>query len=147
MKETLKVKKLHPSANLPKRGRPKSSGLDLEALSTHKLKPGESAKVSTGLAFVIPEGYEVQIRPRSGLSAKTSLRISNAPGTIDQDFQGEICVLVDNISRTESFIIARGDRIAQAVLCPVELCDVKEVKELGEKTQRSDGGFGSTNLK
>ena len=115
-------------------------------MSTHKLKPGESAKVSTGLAFVIPEGYEVQIRPRSGLSMKTSLRISNAPGTIDQDFQGEICVLVDNISRTESFIIARGDRIAQAVLCPVELCDVKEVKELGEKTQRSEGGWGSTGV-
>jgi dUTP pyrophosphatase len=121
--------------------------LDLHALSTHKLKPGESAKVSTGLAFIIPEGYEVQIRPRSGLSMKTSLRVSNAPGTVDQDFQGEVCVLIDNISRTDSFIISKGDRIAQAVLCPVELCDVEEVKELGDKTERGTGGFGSTKLK
>lgn len=141
------MKKLHPEAQIPKRGSPKSSGLDLHALSTHKLKPGESAKVSTGLAFIIPEGYEVQIRPRSGLSMKTSLRVSNAPGTVDQDFQGEVCVLIDNISRTDSFIISKGDRIAQAVLCPVELCDVEEVKELGDKTERGTGGFGSTKLK
>lgn len=144
--KTLKVKKLHPEAQLPKRGSKKASGLDLHSLNSYKLKPGESIMVQTGLSFIIPEGYEIQIRPRSGLSKNTKLRVSNSPGTVDADFQGEVCVLVDNISTKESFVINKGDRIAQAVLCPVELCDVEEVKEITQKTERGSGSFGSTGV-
>lgn len=144
--KTLKVKKLHPNAQIPKRGSKQASGLDLHSLESYKLKPGESVKVRTGLSFIIPSGYEVQVRPRSGVSFKTKLRVSNSPGTVDADYQGEVCVLIDNISTKESFVITKGDRIAQAVLCPVELCDVELVDEFEDvvETERGTGGFGST---
>lgn len=143
--KTLQVKKLHPEAQLPKKGSKKASGLDLHSLNTYKLKPGESVMIQTGIGFIIPEGFEIQVRPRSGVSLKTKLRVSNSPGTVDQDFQGECCVLVDNISTKESFVITKGDRIAQAVLCPVELCDTKfvdEYEQIEVVTERASKGFG-----
>lgn len=138
----LKVTKLHPDAIIPTRGSAKASGLDLYALEEWIIPPGTTVKITTGIAFGIPEGYEIQVRPRSGMSFKTSLRVSNSPGTIDQDFTGSCDVLIDNIGN-KHYVIAKGDRIAQAVLCPVVLPELEEVTTL-DTTERGTQGFGST---
>ena len=95
------------------------------------------------LAFEIPDGYELQVRPRSGLSAKTKLRVSNSPGTIDSDYRGEVCIILDNISSEESYTINKGERIAQGIISKVEKITFEEVEELSE-TERGEAGFGST---
>jgi len=94
----VKVKKLHPDAVIPGYARPGDAGFDFIASEDVLVQPGETVKVKTGLAFAIPEGYELQVRPRSGISLKTKLRISNAPGTIDSGYRGEVAILVDNIA-------------------------------------------------
>ncbi len=142
----IKVKCLDAGAVIPRYAKPGDAGFDLVSVDFVWLKPGESAVVSTGLAFEIPEGYEMQIRPRSGLSAKTKLRVSNAPGTIDSGYRGEIKVLIDNISTEDSFTIGVGDRIAQGVIAPVFHASFTEVDELSE-TERGDKGFGSTGVR
>lgn len=142
----LQVKKLREDAIIPTRGSVKASGLDLYAVEDTVIEMGEIKLVKTGVAFGIPEGYEVQVRPRSGLSAKTGLRVVNSPGTVDQDYTGECCVimqLVPDGKGTISYAIKRGDRIAQAILCPVTIPELEEVSELGQ-TERGAGGFGST---
>jgi dUTP pyrophosphatase len=93
----------------------------------------------------IPEGYEIQVRPRSGLSAKTSLRIANSIGTVDQDYQGDVSVIIWNASDSIA-VIKAGDRIAQAVLCPVVLPQVEEVSSFNSLTNRGTNGFGSTGI-
>jgi dUTP pyrophosphatase len=107
-----------------------------------KLYTGDRAAVPTGLTVAIPEGYEIQVRPRSGLAKEYGIQLVNAPGTIDADFRGEIHVLLINMG-TEPFIIERGDRIAQLVLAKVPQIAWEEVDELPETT-RGAGGFGST---
>lgn len=144
----LQVKKLNPNATIPTRGSAKASGLDLYALEDVAFNVGDIKLVKTGIAFGIPEGYEVQVRPRSGISLKTGLIIRNSPGTLDQDYTGECGVIMQLIPDksgdfTESYTIKKGDRIAQAVLCPVVLPEVEEVEELSD-TVRGAGGFGST---
>lgn len=141
----LTVKKLNENAILPTRGSAKSSGLDLYALEDTLIGAGETKLVKTGVAFGIPEGFEIQVRPRSGLSLKTPLIVKNSPGTVDQDYTGE-CSVVMHLLQTPtvgSYLIKRGDRIAQAVLCPVVILDLEEVTDL-DKTDRGSGGFGST---
>lgn len=156
----LKVKKLDPNAIIPTRGSAKASGLDLYALEDTTLEPGQTSIVKTGIAFQIPDGYEIQVRPRSGLSLKTSLMVANAPGTVDADYLGECCVIMKNISsdfsisnKKSAFIdcyyngachIKKGDRIAQAVLCPVIIPELIEVSEFDIETERGASGFGST---
>ena len=139
------VKKLHPDAIIPTRGSKKSSGLDLYALEDVLMQVNTTKLIRTGIAFGIPEGFEIQVRPRSGLSLKTGLTIPNAPGTVDQDYVGECSVIMrlDYVDSTVSYQIKRGDRIAQAVLVPVEIRELTEVEDL-ENTQRGDGGFGSS---
>lgn len=109
------------------------------------LPPGKSALISTGLFFEIPEGYEVQIRPRSGLAAKNGVTVLNTPGTIDSDYRGELKVILINLGEKD-FIINNGDRIAQMVVAPVTTADFTFAENLSE-TDRGSGGMGSTGVK
>lgn len=119
-----------------------SAGLDLRAADAHSLKPGGRALVATGIAIALPQGFEAQVRPRSGLAVKHGVTVLNAPGTIDCDYRGEIKVPLINHG-TEDFTIARGDRIAQMVIAPVVVARLAEVDNL-EATARGAGGFGSS---
>ena len=123
-----------------------AAGMDVRAAvpeaSPVELKPGARAMIETGLSVAIPEGYEIQMRPRSGLAAKHGITCLNTPGTIDSDYRGEIKVILINHG-TETFIIARGERIGQMVLAPVTRLEWETVGTLPE-TQRGEGGFGST---
>ena len=146
----LKVKKLSVNAKIPTYGSSGASGFDLYALTDVTLYPSTVGLVSTGLSFEIPEGYEMQIRPRSGLSFKTKLRIANSPGTIDSDYRGHVQIIAENISHnaTEAIHIKAGDRIAQGVLNKVERVNFREISDEDElsNTERGQGGFGSTGV-
>jgi dUTP pyrophosphatase len=144
-KPVLKFKKLRPDAQIPAKADPGSSGLDLRTTERLFLSPGEMVMAPTGLASEIPPGYEVQIRPRSGIAAKQRVTVLNSPGICDSSFRGEWKVLLFNHSN-EIVIFDAGDRIAQAALCPVPEYDIQEVTELSETT-RGSGGFGSTGVK
>ena len=166
----VKVKKLHPDAVIPKYSHVFDSGFDLVSVEDVIVEPGQTVKVPTGLAFAIPPGYELQIRPRSGISSKTKLRVSNAPGTVDAGYRGEVAVLVDNIYPDTgwndvlvntldgkqvkaggihwegTYLIRKGDRIAQGVIAPVYQARFEEEDELDE-TGRGAGGFGSSGVR
>jgi dUTP pyrophosphatase len=145
----IQIKKLSISVPIPKYETPGSSGLDIAAHieSNIIIYPNEKALVSTGFSLSIPIGYEVQIRPRSGLAVKKNITVLNTPGTIDADYRGEIKVILINLGK-EKFIIENGDRIAQMVVCPVVRADLEEVEELSDaNTERGSGGFGSTGTK
>ena len=107
-----------------------------------EISPGEKALIPTGFSLSIPAGYEVQIRPRSGLAVKKNITVLNTPGTIDADYRGEIKVILINFGK-EKFIVENGLRIAQMVICPVIIAELQEVEELS-RTIRGSGGFGST---
>ena len=128
----------------PKYSTEQSAGMDLHAFLTEEiiLKPMERILIPTGLYFGIPDGYEVQIRPRSGLALKNGISVLNTPGTIDSDFSGQICVILINLSQ-EDFVISSGDRIAQMILNKYEKVEFNNVTELS-KTERGEGGFGHT---
>lgn len=119
-----------------------AAGMDVVSAEDVVIAPGARHPVATGLALAIPEGFEIQVRPRSGLALKHGITVPNTPGTIDSDYRGELKVLLINHGQ-EPFAIARGDRVAQLVLAPVVQASWDEVDELGE-TQRGAGGFGST---
>jgi dUTP pyrophosphatase len=123
-----------------------AAGLDLLAAVADDapvvLEPGRHALVPTGLTIALPEGFEAQVRPRSGLAAKHGITVLNAPGTVDADYRGEICVLLINHG-SKTFTIARGERIAQMVIAPVSHAELVPVTTLPETT-RGSGGFGST---
>ena len=138
------VKKLNPKAELPKYKTEGSSGMDLMALIENPItiKPQNSALIPTGLSITIPEDTEIQIRPRSGLAAKSSISVLNTPGTIDSDYRGEIKIILFNHGK-EEFTVKNNDRIAQMILMPVLKAEFEEVEEL-PKTVRGSGGFGST---
>jgi dUTP pyrophosphatase len=172
----VKIKRLHPDAVIPKYAHEGDAGFDLVAIEDTIIEPGETKIIRTGLSFAIPPGYEMQIRPRSGITLKTKLRVQL--GTIDSGYRGEIGVIVDNISQEYAhihvdardyynayvytvegemkrtmrrykhgaYIIRKGDRIAQAVIAPVEQAHFQVVDELDETT-RGTGGFGSSGVK
>lgn len=123
-----------------------AAGLDLlaavSATTPVIFAPGQRGLVPTGIAIALPEGYEAQVRPRSGLAARHGLTVLNAPGTIDADYRGEIQVLLANLGN-EPVTITRGMRVAQLVIAPVVRAHILEVASL-DKTQRGSGGFGST---
>ena len=119
-----------------------AAGLDVVAAEDLTLDPGARHAVATGFAIAIPEGYEVQVRPRSGLALKHGITCLNTPGTIDHDYRGEVKVILANLG-SEPFEVRRGERIAQLVPSPVLKAAFREVAELGE-TDRGTGGFGST---
>ena len=141
------IKRLSKDAVLPKYETEGSSGLDLAANTDKQIKilPGKSEIIPTGLAVAIPKNFEIQIRPRSGLAAKSQISVLNTPGTIDADYRGELKVILINLS-DKVFVVEKGLRIAQMVLCPVVKVTLKEVTEL-ENTERGSGGFGSTGIK
>tara|TARA_Y200000002_G_scaffold42765_1_gene31057 strand:+ start:39 stop:479 length:441 start_codon:yes stop_codon:yes gene_type:complete len=141
------IKRLSKEVSLPKYETSGSSGMDLSANIDAKIniEPGKTAIIPTGLALSIPKGFEIQIRPRSGLAAKQKISVLNTPGTIDSDYRGEIKVILINLSQ-ESFKVEKGLRIAQMVVCPVVQAQLKEVNDLNE-TGRGEGGFGSTGTK
>jgi len=145
----VKIKKLHSDAIIPKYQTSGSAGFDIHAIQHTEVYPGETKILKTGLSFEIPEGYELQIVPRSGVSVKTKLRISNSPGTVDSDFRGEVGIIVDNVDfhsdKRVPYIIKVGDRIAQGKITPVVQATFIEVNDL-EETERGEGGFGSTGL-
>ena len=138
----LKIKKLSPDAIIPAYQTELAAGFDLHSIEDCVLKKGERKLIKTGLAFEIEPGYEVQIRPRSGLAFKHGITVLNTPGTIDADYRGEIMVLLINLGE-EDFEIKKGDRIAQAVIAPVIQAEFEEVDKLSV-TKRGKGGFGST---
>ncbi|WP_370178562.1 dUTP diphosphatase [Alteriqipengyuania sp.] len=119
-----------------------AAGMDVCAAEDVELAPGARHAVASGFAVAIPEGYEIQVRPRSGLAFKHGISVPNAPGTIDSDYRGELKVLLINHG-TDAFSIQRGDRIAQLVIAPVTRASFEEVDDLDE-TARGAGGFGST---
>ncbi len=141
------IKRLSKEVSLPKYETNGSSGMDLAANieSNISISPGKTKIIPTGLALSIPKGFEIQIRPRSGLAAKKNLSVLNTPGTIDSDYRGEIKVILINLG-IDTFIVENGLRIAQMVLCPIDRADLEEVDDLN-KTQRGKGGFGSTGTK
>jgi dUTP pyrophosphatase len=143
----IQIKKLSNSVSTPKYETPGSSGMDIAACIKNSIiiSPGEKVLVSTGLSIAIPRGYEVQIRPRSGLAAKKNITVLNTPGTIDADYRGEIKVILINHGK-EEFVIENGVRIAQMVVCPIVQANLEEVAELSE-TERGSDGFGSTGTK
>ncbi len=139
------VKVINRSSNpLPEYATSFAAGLDVRADNEAPivLQPLGRAMVPTGLFLEIPAGYEVQVRPRSGLAAKKGITVLNAPGTIDADYRGEVCVILVNLSN-EPFTIERGERIAQLILAKHEVIEWEEVDELAS-SDRGAGGFGST---
>ena len=141
------IKRLSKGVTLPKYETDGSSGLDLAAFidKSIEIKPGKSEIIPTGLAVSIPKNFEIQIRPRSGLAAKNQISVLNTPGTIDADYRGELKVILINLGN-KNFIVEKGLRIAQMVLCPIIKATIKEVETL-ENTERGSGGFGSTGVK
>ena len=141
------IKRLSKAVSLPKYETVGSSGIDLAANVSEniEIKPGQTEVIPTGLAVSIPKNFEIQIRPRSGLAAKNQISVLNTPGTIDADYRGEIKVILINHGN-KSFIIEKGLRIAQMVVCPIIKANLKEVETLDE-THRGSSGFGSTGIK
>ena len=127
---------------LPEYATPASAGVDLRASEARVIPPGGRALVPTGLRIAIPEGYEAQVRPRSGLALKHGVTLPNSPGTIDADYRGEIGVILMNLGQ-EPFVVEPGDRIAQMVVAPVVRVAWSEAEAL-DATERGEGGFGST---
>lgn len=166
---TVKVKKLHEDAVIPKKAYTDDSGFDLHALEDIVIEPGKTIKIRTGLAFELPVGYEMQIRPRSGISIKTKLRVNL--GTVDNQYRGEVNIVVDNVesyfglgsgyyrtldglsSQTHggddifegAYIICKGERIAQAVIQKIPHIVLYEVDKLSD-SRRGDNGFGSSGV-
>lgn len=137
--------RLENGAVLPKYETEGSSGMDVRSIENCSISSNGWKLISTGLFPEIPQGYEIQVRSRSGLSAKSGIFVLNSPGTVDSDYRGEIKIILANMS-SESFTISKGDRIAQLVVTPVTKASVKEV-EIISSTQRGEGGFGSTGKK
>lgn len=143
---TIKVKRDGGTAaiSLPSYATPGAAGMDLRASESAILDPGMRRAIGTGICLQIPEGYEGQVRPRSGLAMKHGVTLLNAPGTIDSDYRGEVRVILINHG-DEPFHVEPGDRIAQIVFAPVQQVRLLECEALNE-TERSGGGFGSTGL-
>lgn len=161
--------KCREGAQMPKYAHLDDSGMDLYALEDYTIHPGETKLIPTGLKFAIPNGYELQIRPKSGRCLKTKLRVANTPGTIDAGFRGEVCVIVENIEAPIQDItyefdnnghpiitsilhgadhyIHKGEKFAQLVLVEVPKANLYLVEKVMEDTERGQGGFGSTKLK
>lgn len=138
----VKVKILNPDAIIPKYQTEEAAGFDLHSVEEKIIKAGERDVIKTGLAVALPKGYELQVRPRSGLALKNGITVLNTPGTVDSDYRGELMVILLNTSK-EDFVIKKGERIAQAVIKEILQADFAVVDEL-DSTERGTGGFGST---
>lgn len=145
-KINLKVQKLPHCFDLPKYQTQGAAAMDLYAAIENEITLGslERALIPTGIKIELPEGFEAQVRARSGLAIKNGITLSNCIGTIDEDYRGEVCVGLINLSK-ENFTIKRGDRIAQMLVSPVVKAEIELVESLSE-TSRASGGFGSTGI-
>lgn len=143
----IEVIKLHPEAKIPRYMTALAAGMDICAAIDHPvtLQPGARHIIPTGLACALPEGFEIQVRPRSGLAIKHGIGLVNSPGTIDADYRGEVGIILINYGQ-DAFTVNCGDRIAQIVVAPVVQAQFVEVEKLGE-TARGIGGFGHTGNK
>jgi len=148
MSISLRVKRLESAKELPlpSYATAASAGMDLRSASMEPivLSPGQRGLVPTGLIVEIPEGFEGQVRPRSGLALKNGISLVNTPGTIDSDYRGELKVIMINLGE-DHFMVNYGDRIAQLVIAPVVQAQIVEVDQISE-SERGDGGFGSTGV-
>jgi len=144
----VKIKRIRPQESselpAPRYMTQRSSGMDLYAAVTEEivLSPGQRRLIPTGIAMSVPEGYEAQVRPRSGLSLKDGVTVLNAPGTIDADYRGEVGVILINLGE-KPFSVKRGDRVAQLVVAPIARAELEWTEDLDE-TPRNTGGFGHT---
>jgi len=146
-KKKIQIERIHPDAIVPKYAYQSDSGFDLYSVEQMKIGPFGRALVSTGIKVSFPEGFEIQVRPKSGLAINMGLTVLNTPGTVDQGYTGEIQVIVFN-TNNNSILIEKGMKIAQGVLCPVvsgKYAIFEEVSELDPK-DRGDNGFGSTGI-
>lgn len=144
----IKFKKLDERAIIPEYKTPGSAGFDLQVLINSEkeiLKKGEIKLFKTGLAMALPNGYEAQVRSRSGISLKNGIIVLNAPGTVDSDYRGEVGIIVMNCG-SEDFVVENGMRLAQMIIAKYEKADIEVVDNLDE-TERNSGGFGSTGVK
>lgn len=139
---TLNVKKLNEEAQIPKYAHEGDAGMDMVSTDDAVIKPGETKLIHTGIAIELPKNTEAQIRPRSGLALKNSITVLNTPGTIDEGYRGEICIILINHGKND-FHVEKGMRIAQMVIKPVYKVEIVEKIELDE-SERGIGGFGST---
>lgn len=138
----LSFKRIHEAAVLPSYAHPGDAGMDVRSVESLSIAPSARALVHTGLVAEIPEGYEIQVRPRSGLALKAGVTVLNTPGTIDSGYRGEIGVILANFGE-ETFSVSPGDRIAQLVVAPVTIAEISETDSVSG-THRGEGGFGST---
>ncbi|MCC6483003.1 MAG: dUTP diphosphatase [Sphingomonadaceae bacterium] len=143
---TIEIKRLAHGAGLPHPAYATAgaAGMDVVSAEDVTILPGGRYAVASGFALAIPEGYEIQVRPRSGLALKHGISLPNTPGTIDSDYRGELKIIMINLGDAP-FVIKRGDRIAQLVAAPVQLARFAEVTEMAD-TARGEGGFGSTGI-
>ncbi len=141
-KINVKIEKIDPNASIPTYAHPLDTGADIKALEETIIGAGETKIVRTGIKVSVPKGYEIQIRARSGLSAKTGLRLANSVGTIDSGYLGEVGVILHNTS-SESYTINAGDKIAQMTIAPIPMI-IWEETTITDETDRGEGGFGST---
>jgi len=138
----LKIKKLESEAVLPSYAKEGDAGMDLFSIEEYMMKPGERHLYKTGIAVELEKGYEMQIRPRSGLAVKYGISVVNSPGTVDSGYRGEIGVILINQGE-ENYSVKKGDKIAQAVINKFEEVEIEEVSELST-SERGEGGFGHT---
>ena len=138
----LSFKRIHPDAVLPSYAHPGDAGMDVRSVEDLVIPAGARALVHTGLVAVIPEGYELQVRSRSGLALKSGVAVLNSPGTVDAGYRGEIGVVLANFGDGE-FAVGKGDRVAQLVAAPVTVAEISEADSVGA-ADRGAGGFGST---
>ena len=141
----IKIKKVHEKAIVPKYARRGDAGMDVYSVEGLIVKSKERKLISTGISFEIPEGFEIQVRPKSGLALNHGLTIVNTPGTLDSGYRGELKVILLNTGEND-YEIKPGEKIAQIVLARYEQAEIEEVSELSE-SERGAGGFGSTGLK
>lgn len=144
--KTVYIEKISDDIVTPLYASEGDAGMDIRASVDIVIKPHETKLVSTGIKIAIPTGYEIQIRPRSGMSLKTNLRIANSPGTIDSGYRDELKIIVTNISMNEDLIIKKNDRIAQMVLCKYETISFKEVEDITTIEGNRGGGLGHSGI-
>ena len=142
----IKIKKLSSDAIIPHYAHNGDAGMDVYSSEDNTLNPGERKLISTGLSFEMPKGYEMQVRPKSGLALKNGITLLNSPGTLDSGYRGELKVLMFNTS-DQTYSIKKSEKIAQIIIAKYEEAEMIEVEELKTNTSRGEGGFGSTGLK
>ena len=145
MKKIVKFKKLHPDAIIPDYAHPGDAGMDLYSIQEDIIEPLSWKLIPTGLACELPEGTEGQVRSKSGIALKNGVFVLNTPGTVDENYRGEIGVILYNLNTKASFEIKKGQKIAQYVINQVEYVETQEISELSD-SNRGQGGFGSTGL-